>query len=229
MRRQFLSKFSFSAAVVFHLALLLPLILILGDIVLGNLSADPVKEIIARTGKDAMIILLISLAATPVFIVTGFKPARKARKALGLYAFLYTAIHVAVYAGADFGWDWQLIWLDILDRNAAKAGLAAFAILLALAVTSTKGWQRRLKKNWVRLHKLVYASGVLVMLHYIWVQKVDIREPLLWTALLFLLLSVRIPPIRRWFTSRRGRRVAVRTSDKRRAMGPERVRVKSVS
>ncbi len=214
---------------VFHLVFLLPLLLLLGDIAQGHLAADPVKEIIARTGKDAMIILLISLAATPVFIVTGFKPARKARKALGLYAFFYTAIHVLVYAGADFGWDWQLIWLDILERNAAKAGLAAFIILLALAITSTKVWQRRLKKNWVRLHKWVYASGVLVMLHYIWVQKVDIREPLLWTALLFLLLSVRIPPIRRWFTSRRSRRGTMPVVGKPRVVGSERVRVKSIS
>jgi len=193
-----------------HLFSLLPLAILLWNGLQGNLGGDPVQAIIAQTGRVAMIILLLSLAATPVYIITGFKGARKARKALGLYAFLYVSLHVFAYAGLDYGWDLYLIGLDILDRRAAQAGLAAFLIFVPLAVTSTKGWQRRLKKNWVRLHKFVYAAGVLVMLHYIWVQKADIREPLAWTFLLALLLAVRIPAIRRWFTDHRSRRQAAK-------------------
>ncbi len=208
--RSRLSSSLVSRSTLFHLLALMPLALLLWDVAQGNLSANPYQDLLKRTGSDAMILLLLSLAATPVFIITGFKEARKMRKPLGLYAFLYTAIHVFVYVGLDYAWDWGLIGNEILTKPAPKAGTAAFIILLLLTITSTKSWQKRLKKNWIRLHKWVYAAGVLIMLHFIWVQKADITRPLLWTALLLLLLSVRIPAIRRWFSQRRSRRITAR-------------------
>ncbi len=198
--------------ILVHLGALAPLAVLVADILMGNLSPNPIQDITFRTGKAAMVLLTLSLAATPVYIVFGFKGARKARKALGLYAFLYATLHFLTYAWLDYDWDLYLIRLEITEKLYVLVGFAAFLMLIPLAITSTKGWQRRLKKNWVRLHKLVYAAGVLVMLHYIWVQKADIRQPLAWTALLILLFAIRVPPVRRWFTERRTRRNAARRS-----------------
>ncbi|HFQ95124.1 MAG TPA: sulfoxide reductase heme-binding subunit YedZ [Anaerolineae bacterium] len=200
--------------VLVHLAALAPLAVLLWDMWEGNLSVNPIQDITFRTGKAAMVLLTFSLAATPVVIVFGFKGARQVRRALGLYAFLYAALHFLTYAWLDYGWDLYLIRLEITEKLYVLVGFAAFLILIPLAVTSTKGWQRRLKKGWIRLHKLVYAAGVLVMLHYIWVQKADIRQPLAWTLFLALLLIVRLPPVRRWFTRRRTRKAVSRRSSR---------------
>ena len=194
--------------VLVHMAALTPLAALLWDVAWGNLSVNPIQDITFRTGKAAMVLLTLSLAATPVVIVFGYKGARKVRRALGLYAFLYATIHFLTYAWLDYGWDLYLIRLEIVEKLYVLVGFAAFLILIPLALTSTKGWQRRLKKNWLKLHKLVYAAGALVMLHYIWVQKADIRQPLAWTAFLALLFLLRLPPVRRWFTQRRAHKVA---------------------
>jgi sulfoxide reductase heme-binding subunit YedZ len=189
-----------------HLAALAPLAVLLWDMWQGNLSVNPIQDITFRTGKAAMVLLTLTLAVTPVTILFGFKQARKVRRALGLYAFLYATLHFLTYAWLDYGWDLELILLEITEKLYVLVGFAAFLILIPLAITSTKGWQRRLKRGWLKLHKFVYAAAVLVMLHYIWVQKADIRQPLAWTALLILLFVVRLPPVRRWFTARRHRR-----------------------
>jgi len=211
-------RFKFSSfQIAVHLTAILPLIFLAWGVIQGDFQNTPVSESIARTGKLAMIVLLASLMVTPVYIVTGFKEIRKVRRALGLYAFIYVSIHVFIYAGIDYAWDFYLIGLDILDRRAAQAGLASFLIFIPLAITSTKGWQRRLKKGWITLHKLVYLAAVLLMLHYIWVQKSDIRQPLVWTMLLILLFIIRLPVIRKWFTKRRSRRIAARQRHSRKA------------
>ncbi|HHB90603.1 MAG TPA: sulfoxide reductase heme-binding subunit YedZ [Anaerolineae bacterium] len=191
-----------------HLAALAPLVALLWDMWQGNLSVNPIQDITFRTGKAAMVLLTASLAVTPIVIVFGLQRVRKVRRALGLYAFLYAFLHFLTYAWLDYGWDLYLIRLEITEKLYVLVGFAAFLILIPLAITSTKGWQRRLKKRWLQLHKLVYPAGVLVMLHYIWVQKADIRQPLVWTGLLTLLLIVRLPSVRRWFTQRRHRKVA---------------------
>ena len=200
--------------VLVHLAALAPLAVLLWDMWQGNLSVNPIQDITFRTGKAAMVLLTFSLAATPVVIVFGFKGAHQVRRTLGLYAFLYAALHFLTYAWLDYDWDTGLMRLELAEKRYVLVGFAAFLILIPLAVTSTKGWQRRLKKGWIRLHKLVYAAGVLVMLHYIWVQKADIRQPLAWTLFLALLLIVRLPPVRRWFTRRRTRKAVSRRSSR---------------
>ena len=186
-----------------HLAALTPLAVLLWDMWQGNLSVNPIQDITFRTGKAAMVLLMLTLAATPLNTVFGFKAALKVRRALGLYAFLYASLHFLTYAWLDYGWDLRLIGLEITEKLYVLVGFAAFLILIPLAITSTKGWQRRLKKNWHRLHRWVYAAGVLVMLHYIWVQKADIREPLIWTIILGILLILRVQPIKRWIIQNR--------------------------
>ena len=195
---KFTSRFHFTPFQIFvHLAALAPLAVLLWDMWQGNLSVNPIQDITFRTGKAAMVILVATLAATPVHILSGYTGALKVRRALGLYAFLYAVLHFLTYAWLDYDWDLRLIGLEITEKLYVLVGFAAFLILIPLAITSTKGWQRRLKKGWKKLHRWVYAAGVLVMLHYIWVQKADIRQPLAWTALLALLLILRVPGVRR--------------------------------
>ena len=144
-----------------------------------------------------MVLLVASLACTPANTVFGFRPAIKVRRALGLYAFLYAAIHFAIFIGLDYGFDLRLVALELAEKRYILVGAAALLILLPLAITSTKGWQRRLGKTWKKLHRWVYLAGVLVIFHYIWVQKSDIREPIIWGMILGVLLLLRVPAIRK--------------------------------
>jgi methionine sulfoxide reductase heme-binding subunit len=180
-----------------HAAALAPLVVLIAAALTGNLSVNPIQEATFRTGKTAMVLLVASLACTPANTVFGFRPALKVRRALGLYAFLYAAVHFAIFIGLDYGFDLRLVALELAEKRYILVGFAALLILLALAVTSTKGWQCRLGKTWKKLHRWVYLAGVLVIFHYIWVQKSDIREPLVWGAVLGLLLLLRVPAIRK--------------------------------
>ena len=98
----------------------------------------------------------------------------------------------------DYGLGLSLIWDAIAKKRFVLVGFAAFLILVPLAITSTKGWMRRLGKNWKRLHYGVYLAAVLVIVHFVWLVKVDIRRPLLYGAVVALLLAFRLPPVRRW-------------------------------
>ncbi len=187
-----------------HVAALAPLVLLLVAWLTDALSVNPIQEATFRTGKAAMVLLVASLACTPANTVFGFRPAIKVRRALGLYAFLYAAIHFGIFIGLDYGFDLRLVALELAEKRYILVGAAALLILLPLAVTSTKGWQRRLGKVWKKLHRWVYLAGVLVIFHYIWVQKSDIREPIVWGLILGLLLLLRVPAIRKRAASWRG-------------------------
>lgn len=152
-----------------------------------------------------MILLVLSLACTPANAVFGFTQAIKVRRALGLYAFLYAAVHFSIFLGVDYRFDVGLIWLELAEKRYILVGAAALLILIPLAVTSTKGWQRRLKKNWKKIHRWVYVAAILVIFHYVWVQKADITQPLIWGAILGLLLVFRIPVVRRQVVQLRSR------------------------
>ena len=182
-----------------HIGSLLPLALMLWDLFSGNYGPDPIREFTLRTGKTALVLLVLSLACTPVAIVFRYKPVLRLRRPLGLYSFLYAGIHFGIFIGVDYFFDFPLIWEALFEKRYALVGLSAGLILLALAVTSTRGWQRRLKKNWKRLHRLVYAAGLLVALHYIWLVKQGVLQPWIWAAVILLLLAIRLPVIRRQF------------------------------
>ena len=187
-----------------HAAALAPLAVLLVAWLTDNLTVNPIQEATFRTGKTAMALLVASLACTPANTVFGFRPAIKVRRALGLYAFLYAAIHFGIFIGLDYGFDLRLVGLELAEKRYILVGFAALLILLPLAITSTKGWQRRLGKAWKTLHRWVYLAGVLVIFHYIWVQKSDIREPIAWGAILGVLLLLRVPAIRKRAASWRG-------------------------
>lgn len=179
-----------------HLAALAPLAVLIVAAITGNLTVNPIQAATFRTGKTALVLLVLSLACTPASTVLGFTQAIRVRRALGLYAFLYAALHFLIFLGVDYRFDVGLIWLELADKRYILVGAAALLILTPLALTSTKGWQRRLRKTWKKVHRWVYAAGVLVIIHYVWVQKSDIREPLVWGGVLGLLLALRIPAVR---------------------------------
>jgi len=181
-----------------HIGALLPLALLAWDYWGGRLSVNPIQDITLRTGKAALILLVLSLACTPINSVFGFKPVLRLRRPLGLYAFMYVGLHLLIFTGLDYGFDLVLIREAILEKRYALVGFGAFLILLPLAVTSTKGWMRRLGKLWKRLHRAVYVAALLAVVHFVWLVKSDIREPLLFGAVVVVLLLLRISPIRRF-------------------------------
>lgn len=190
--------------IVVHVGALLPLAWTILQYAQGMFLVDPVREITTRTGKAALILLLLSLACTPLGTVFGFNRVRRVRRALGLYAFLYASLHFATFVGLDYGFDFTLLPQAIFDQRYVLVGFAAGLILLALAITSTRGWQKRLGKKWARLHRLVYLAGILAVVHFAWLVK-DIREPLRYAAVLAVLLLLRLPPVRRVVSNTRYR------------------------
>jgi sulfoxide reductase heme-binding subunit YedZ len=176
-----------------HIGSLIPLGVLIWSYLNDQLTADPIRATLLRTGKTALILLILSLACTPANRLLGFKSALKVRRALGLYAFLYAAIHFFVFIGLDYGFDLKLLEGALLEKRYALVGLAAFLILLLLAITSTKGWMKRLGQRWEKLHQWVYLAALLVIVHFVWLVKADIREPLLYGAVVVLLLVFRFP------------------------------------
>jgi len=180
-----------------HVAALTPLAVMAWQYAQGQLSADPIREITLRTGKAALVLLVLSLACTPVHILFRFRPALRLRRPLGLYAFLYAALHGLAFVGLDYGFDLNLILEEVAQKRFVQAGIAALLLLVPLAITSTRGWMRRLGKNWKRLHRLVYVAALVTVVHFIWLAKGDIREPLAYGAVVVVLLVLRLPFVRR--------------------------------
>lgn len=169
------------------------------------LGADPVAEIEHRLGIWALRLLLVTLAVTPLRQITGQPLLIRFRRMLGLYVFAYASLHFSAWLVLDLRGYWTLLFEEIVKRPYITVGFAAWLLLVPLAITSTKGWMRRLARNWGRLHKLVYAVAVLAVLHFWWIVKSDIREPLLYAGILALLLGWRLW---RWLASRRRGRSA---------------------
>jgi sulfoxide reductase heme-binding subunit YedZ len=199
------SRFQLAA----HLIGLAPLAWLIIDWRLDNLTVNPIQNLTLRTGKYALVFLILSLACTPAKTLFGFSPALKVRRPLGLYAFLYASLHFSIFVWLDYGLDLQLLREAIFEKPYALVGFSAFLILVALAITSTRGWMRRLGRNWTRLHRLIYLAGLLVIVHYLWLVKADLRPPILYGSIILVLLAFRLPPVRkamsnlRWSASKR--------------------------
>ncbi len=184
-----------------HLGCLAPLGWIAWLAATGGLTVNPIQDLTQRTGKIALVLLLLTLACSSANLIFRFRLALKMRRTLGLYTFLYAVLHMLIFVGLDYGFDWGQIGVAIVKKPFVLAGLAAFTILLLLAVTSFDRWKVWLGKGWKRLHRLVYLVGGLVILHYTWSVKADIRVPLLYGAVLLGLLLLRLPALRRRIAS----------------------------
>jgi len=176
----------------------------------GGLGVNPIQALEQRTGRTAITILILSLAATPVSILTGWREPVKRNRALGLYAFMYASIHLTIFLWLDYGFDFGQI-LDILvEKYYIIFGFFTFLILLSLALTSFDSSKRWLKKNWKRLHKFVYLAGILAVIHYalskkgnIFTLQGDILRPFIYGLIVVLLLVMRIKPVKNFIQTQR--------------------------
>jgi methionine sulfoxide reductase heme-binding subunit len=175
----------------------MPAGLLLLDFFTGQLQAEPVKDITHRTGWWALTLLLVALAITPLRYLTGWKQIVRLRRPLGLFAFFYATLHVLTYFGLDQFFAFSYILEDIVDRPFITVGFTAWVLLIPLTITSTRGWIRKLGKRWRKLHKLVYVAAALGFLHFFWLVKADVREPLIFGGVLAVLLLFRLPWVKR--------------------------------
>ena len=158
----------------------------------GRLGANPIEEILHRLGGAALILLLTTLSVTPIRRITGWNIFAQIRRPLGLFAFFYLTLHFLTYAVLDQTLDWEFILEDLTERRYIIVGFTAWVLLIPLAVTSTKGWIRRLGKWWRKLHRLAYVSTSLGVLHFYWQVKADTYWPLVATTVLVLLMLFRL-------------------------------------
>ncbi len=182
-------------AVVWVLCLL-PLALLVWDAFTDGLGAEPIEAITHRTGWWGLTLLLVTLAVTPVRRLTGLNRVIQLRRLLGLFAFFYVCLHFLTYL-FDQNFALGYIVEDVVERPYITVGFTAFLLLIPLAITSTKGMIRRLGKRWQQLHRLVYVAAALGVLHFLWLVKADVREPLLFGAALAVLLAFRLPLLRK--------------------------------
>ena len=193
-----------------NLAALAPLLWLVWAYATNNLTVNPVQAATQRSGKFAIILLVSTLAVTPLYTLTGIRQLNTIRRTLGLYAFFYASLHFLTFIGLDYRFDWGLVIPEIFAKRYTVVGLTAGLILLLLTITSFRWWMKKLGKNWKRLHRLVYLAGVLVVVHYAWSKKGDIfslsgdiLQPLLFGAIVVLLLIMRLPPVRKWVSNTR--------------------------
>lgn len=185
-----------------HLGALLPLAVLLVQAATNDLTVNPIQFITLRTGKTALVLLILSLAVTPAIILFRWYPVKPLRRIFGLYAFMYAALHFLIFVGLDYAFDPLLLREAIFEKRYALVGFAAFVLLIPLAVTSTRGWIKRLGRRWVQLHRLVYLAALLVIVHYVWLVKSDTRAPLAFGAVVALLLIIRLPAVRNHLRNR---------------------------
>jgi methionine sulfoxide reductase heme-binding subunit len=176
--------------VVFVLALA-PLLWLIFRAITGRLTANPIEDITLTTGIWTYRLLLITLFITPLRRITGWNRVIQYRRMLGLFAFSYATVHLLTYLVLDQGLAFKYILADIAKRPYITAGMTAYLLMLPLALTSTKGWIRRLGRRWQTLHRLVYFSAIAAALHFIWKVKVVIGEPVYYAVILAILLAFR--------------------------------------
>jgi sulfoxide reductase heme-binding subunit YedZ len=163
----------------------------------GALGANPVETITHATGQWALRLLLATLAVTPLRRLAGWSFVAPWRRSLGLLAFFYASLHFATFLVLDLGLDLSALGEEVAERPYVTLGFTALVLLAPLALTSTRGWQRRLGRRWLVLHRLVYAAAALAVLHFVWLVKADLLEPLAYAAVLAALLCLRRVPQRR--------------------------------
>lgn len=158
----------------------------------GGLGPDPAKALMLETGEWALRLLVLTLLVSPLRQWTGWPVVMRLRRMLGLYTFFYASVHLASFGQFYIGWSGGLLVEELGERPYITVGFAAWVLLLPLAITSTRGWQRRLRRNWQRLHRLIYPAAVLACLHLFWQARSDVGEALVYIVLVGLLLGWRV-------------------------------------
>jgi len=172
---------------------LLPLARLVGLGASGGLGANPIEFITHSTGTWTLAGLLVTLSVTPLRRLTGRAEFIRSRRMLGLFAFFYACLHAFTYIWLDQFFDLAGIGKDIFKRPFITVGFAAFVFLIPLAATSTHAMMRRLGRRWQQLHRLIYPVALLGVVHYVWLVKKDVTQPLIFGAVLALLLAMRLP------------------------------------
>ena len=199
---------------VAHLGSLLPLVVFGWDAVQGQLGFNPVETALRRSGRVAVVLLILSLAVTPLRKIFNLKVLFKLRKPLGLYAALYAGLHFAAFAIWDYGLNLELIWQEFIQKPFLLLGLGSLLILAILAVTSFRYWQVKFRSGWRWLQRTVYLAAVLALAHYLLAVKGDLltlqgdyTRPLIAVGVLLLLFLLRVPfiyqPLQRWLGRRK--------------------------
>jgi sulfoxide reductase heme-binding subunit YedZ len=176
------------------LACLVPIVWLTLDTLTGHLSANPLEDIRDRTGIWTLRFLMFTLSVTPLRYITGWQSLTRFRRMLGLFAFFYALVHFVTYIWLDQYFAFDDILKDMFSKRPfIITGFISFVLLIPLAITSTNKWIGRLGgKRWQLLHRLIYVSAALGVLHYYWRVKLDIRNPVAYAALLAVLLGFRV-------------------------------------
>lgn len=177
---------------MFWCAGLAPLVLLVYQVVTDQAGADPAQMLVLATGLWALRFLWLTLAVTPLRRLPRLGWLIRFRRMLGLYAFFYAVLHLLAFITFILGWRVDLVWREFTERPYIVVGLLSLLLLLPLAVTSTTYWMRRLGRNWVRLHWLIYPAAILAMVHFIMQIRAGYAEQLLYGLLLLILLSYRV-------------------------------------
>lgn len=157
-----------------------------------DLGANPIEFIERSTGTWALVILLVTLSFTPLRLLTGTAWPVQLRRMAGLFMFFYACLHITTYVWLDHWFDWQEIAKDIIKHPYVLVGFAAFMLSVPLALTSSNAMIKRLRQRWKTLHRLVYLVAIFAVLHFWWLVKKDITEPMLYALVLAALLAIRL-------------------------------------
>ena len=199
-----MKRFIWIKLLVFVLSLL-PAAGLAAGLFTGGLGANPVEAITHSTGEWALRFLLLTLAVTPLRRLTGYGSLVRLRRMLGLFAFFYAALHLSTYVALDQFFDAAAIVKDVVKRPYITAGFLGFVLMAPLAATSTAGMIRRLGgRRWQQLHRLVYPCAIAAVVHFLWLVKADLTEPLLYAGVLTVLLGYRAA-VWRWPKKRAAR------------------------
>ena len=172
---------------------IVPLLTLVKWVVQGKLGANPVEFVEHYLGDWTLRLLLITLAMTPLRMLTRLTEPVRVRRILGLWAFAFLCLHFSMYLIFDLGFSLSQLSEDLMKRTYITLGFAAWLMLVPLAVTSTTGWQRRLKRRWTTVHRFIYPAALLGSIHYLWLVKADTRQPLIYLSILLGLLAFRLP------------------------------------
>ena len=179
------------------IACLLPALLLGWSTYANQLGPDPVAQLEHTSGLWALRFLLITLAVTPLRLLTKWNWLIRYRRMLGLFTFFYATLHLAIYLVIDLGGFWSQIFSEIAKKPFITVGFAAWLLLIPLAVTSTKAMMRKLGRNWLRLHRLIYLIGLLGVLHFLWQvkfgEKIAVIEPVIYLTVYLALIAMRVP------------------------------------